>query len=400
MNKVLPLVSLFIISIVSLLYWTLKPKEDLYDAKWNAPDTTLAITINGEISTSFPATNAYTGTVECTTGTGKVEWNGSKWVLTASGIAKGSTKCNATFITRVSTLTEALLANNEVQTPITTPGSEVSAYKIDDVSTSLTSSASSEQQSYFITYGTGWKANGTNFDLTGAKVTSSTYANSYSSLVGKYLPYPYISSSSSGGSGSSTAGTMVTTTDLTNVYYVISATSSTFTYKTLGSNKNTTEALLASTPDDYGTSYYFRGTLRVIDLDSCKIAGNMPFCSKYLSRMNPSISDLPGKYKLSNFRCSGDIIPNKDTDLYCYIITVLNTLFGRETHRLPLETFYDYLEYLRRIGVSTELIDIISDIYSNKHNTNPRDLLDGLEPVFYKCHESVFKSLTKQRRCQ
>lgn len=95
-----------------------------------------------------------------------------------------------------------------------------------------------------------------------------------------------------------------------------------------------------------------------------------------------------------------DFDPNKDTDLYCYIITVLNTLFGRETHRLPLETFYDYLEYLRRIGVSTELIDIISDIYSNKHNTNPRDLLDGLEPVFYKCHESVFKSLTKQRRCQ
>ena len=262
MNKNLVLISLFIISIISIFYWTLKPKNELYDAKWNAPDTTLAITINGEISTTFPTTNMYTGTVECTTGTGKVEWNGSKWVLTASGIAKGSTKCNATFITRVSTLTEALLANNEVQTPITTPGSEVSAYKIDDVSTSLTSSASSEQQSYFITYGTGWKANGTNFDLTGAKVTSSTYANSYSSLVGKYLPYPYISSSSSGGSGSSTAGTMVTTTDLTNVYYVISATSSTFTYKTLGSNKNTTEALLASTPDDYGTSYYFRGTVK------------------------------------------------------------------------------------------------------------------------------------------
>lgn len=142
------------------------------------------------------------------------------------------------------------------------------------------------------------------------------------------------------------------------------------------------------------------GTLRVIDLDSCKIAGNMPFCSKYLSRMNPSISNLPGKYRLSNSRCSGDIIPNKDSDLYCYIITVLNTIFGRETHRLPLEIFYDYLDYLRKIGVSTELIDIISDIYSNKSNTNPKELLDGLEPVFYKCHESVFKSLTKQRRCQ
>lgn len=60
MNKVLPLVSLFIISIISIFYWTFKPKNELYDAKWNAPDTTLAITINGEISTSFPATNAYT----------------------------------------------------------------------------------------------------------------------------------------------------------------------------------------------------------------------------------------------------------------------------------------------------------------------------------------------------
>ena len=142
------------------------------------------------------------------------------------------------------------------------------------------------------------------------------------------------------------------------------------------------------------------GSLRVIDLDSCKIAGNMPFCSKYLSGLNYSLASLPGKYKKSNFRCSGDIIPNKDSDLYCYIITVLNTIFGRETQRLPLETFYDYLDYLRKIGVSTELIDIIFDIYSNKPNTNPKELLDGLEPVFYKCHESVFKSLTKQKRCQ
>lgn len=84
MNKNLVLISLFIISIISIFYWTLKPKNELYDAKWNAPDTTLAITINGEISTTFPTTNMYTGTVECTTGTGKVEWNGSKWVLTAS----------------------------------------------------------------------------------------------------------------------------------------------------------------------------------------------------------------------------------------------------------------------------------------------------------------------------
>lgn len=137
------------------------------------------------------------------------------------------------------------------------------------------------------------------------------------------------------------------------------------------------------------------GTLRVIDIDSCKIAGNMPFCSKYLFKMNPLLTALPGKYHVSDMPCTGDFIANADSDIYCYIMTILNTIFGREMHRLPMETFYDYLEYLRKIGVSQELVDVIMDIYSNKPNTNPKDLLDGLEPVFFKCHENVFRKAKK-----
>ena len=123
MNKNLPLISLFIMSIVSILYWTLIPKEGLYEAKWNAPDTTIAITIDGEISTTFPTTSMYVTSVECNSGTGKVEWNGIKWVLTTSGITKGNTKCNITFIP---TLTATILANNDVKTPLTTPGTATS----------------------------------------------------------------------------------------------------------------------------------------------------------------------------------------------------------------------------------------------------------------------------------
>ena len=136
MNKKLPLISLFIMSIVSIFYWTLKPKEELYEAKWNAPDATLAITIDGEISTTFPTTNLYTGTVECTSGTGKVEWNESKWILTTSGITKGSTKCNAIFTkipspngwieSEKGTLLEALRSNNQLKATLTSPGKEIS----------------------------------------------------------------------------------------------------------------------------------------------------------------------------------------------------------------------------------------------------------------------------------
>ena len=154
------------------------------------------------------------------------------------------------------TFAETILANNEVKTPLTTPGTEVSAYKESDVTTTNTDSVSSTYQNYYVTYGTGWEANGTKFNLTGASVTTDTYANSYASLVGKYLPQWSILSS-----GSSTAGTMKTTTNLSSVYYVVSATANDFTYKTISSNKNQNEALLASAEDDYGTSYYFRGTV-------------------------------------------------------------------------------------------------------------------------------------------
>ena len=246
--------TLLILTILITICIIIFNRDKLYEAKYIEPkDTLLAITINGEISTTFPTTAAYTGTVECTTGTGKVEWNGSKWVLTTSGITKGSTKCNAIF---KQTLRQSILANNEVKTPLTTPGKEVSAHTKDDVE-SQTTSVSSTYQAYYFTYGTGYTANGSKFNLTGTAVTSDTYANSYSSLVGKY----FVSSSASS-NGSSTAGTMKTTTNLSSVYYVVSATSSSYTYKQITSNKNTTEALLASTEDDYGTSYYFRGAVK------------------------------------------------------------------------------------------------------------------------------------------
>ena len=151
---------------------------------------------------------------------------------------------------------DTILANNEVKTPITTPGSEPNAYTLNDVNNSVAQQFYSDEADYYITYGTGWEANGTKFNLTGTALTSDTYKNSYSSLVGKYITSTWF-----GAAGSKTAGEKVATTDLTEIYYVESATATGFTYKTLSSNKNTTETLLASTEDDYGTSYYFRGAV-------------------------------------------------------------------------------------------------------------------------------------------
>ena len=155
------------------------------------------------------------------------------------------------------TLLAAIKRDNTVTQPLSIPGKELSGHTLNDISDVDTASVSSTNQKYYWTYGTGWKANGTKFDLTGTAVTTDTYAKSYPNLVGKYLISNYDS-----GNASSTAGTKKTTTGLYVIYYVTSTTSSSFTYKTLYSNKGTTEAVLASTEDDYGTSYYFRGAVK------------------------------------------------------------------------------------------------------------------------------------------
>ena len=154
---------------------------------------------------------------------------------------------------KVMTFADTILADNEVKTPLSVPGVEVSGYREEDV-TATSKLTISSQSSYYVTYGTGWKANGTGFNLTGAAVTSDTYANTYSSLVGKYLASTYYL-------GSTTAGKMLVTNNLREVYYVVDATAGSITYKKIGSNKKIVESVLASAEDDYGTSYYFRGAV-------------------------------------------------------------------------------------------------------------------------------------------
>ena len=259
MKKIISLIIVCTIIISGMFIYGKSDKKDLLEDN-NGP--IIAAVIDGKASTTFPTTNKYTATVECTRNGikqdvgAKATWNGTKWVVSFNDISVGNVRCNATFITKVvPTLAETILANNEVKAPLTTPGKEVNAHTKDDITD--TSNGTAFSNKFYVTYGTGYEANGTNFNLTGTAVTSDTYANSYSSLVGKYLPYSDLH-----GAGSSTAGTMMTTTNLSSVYYVVSAKKTSFTYKEITSNKNTTEALLASTEDDYGTSYYFRGAVK------------------------------------------------------------------------------------------------------------------------------------------
>ena len=98
-----------------------RPKDDLY----------VAALIDGVESSTFPTTNKYNASVECTRNGKKIDvkesitWNGTKWLL-STAISDGNVRCNATFITKVPTFAETILAKNEVKVPITTPGAAIS----------------------------------------------------------------------------------------------------------------------------------------------------------------------------------------------------------------------------------------------------------------------------------
>ena len=121
--------------------------------------------------------------------------------------------------------------------------------------TSFTSSRSSATN-YYISYADDYTVNETTGKLTlvNPTVATSKYTTSMaSSLVGKYAVW-----------GTSTPTTS-NTQNQSSIYKIstnVSDITSTIKYATINSNKLTTKSTekeLSSTPDDYGTSYYYRG---------------------------------------------------------------------------------------------------------------------------------------------
>lgn len=134
-------------------------------------------------------------------------------------------------------------------------------------------------------------------------------------------------------------------------------------------------------------------TIKVVDMDSCKINGNYTFPSRYLSIFS-NISNFPKYEKEKECDCGGYYKPSENTDLYCYIIMILNYISDARVNNLTMENFWGYLLYLRNIGISYELLDKIALIYSNEENINIYEYLDEL---CYFEGKTSYKKYTKSK---
>ena len=117
--------------------------------------------------------------------------------------------------------------------------------------------------------------------------------------------------------------------------------------------------------------------LKVIDLDSCKIGSNKPFAARFLTPL--SLINGIDKYKINEEENgAGYFIPDSNTDLYCYSTMILNYLYGDKIGSIGLDGFYEYLNYLEKIGISKDLLDCFNKLFANCKNENPLNYLDSL----------------------
>ena len=164
------------------------------------------------------------------------------------------------------TLLKAIGNDNLISKPLTTPGNESSKIiftaNFDDAESSVNLTTAKQSTMYY-TYADSYELNQSTGTVTLINPAVGKYSDIYSNLVGKYV-VSYSGSSSS---------TIANSTNRSNIYKITGTsteTTSTLKYIEIKKVATGTEAVLSSTEDDYGTSYYYRG---VVDNNFVNFAG-------------------------------------------------------------------------------------------------------------------------------
>ena len=107
---------------------------------------------------------------------------------------------------------------------------------------------------------------------------------------------------------------------------------------------------------------------------------------------------MNSKYKLNNdINFSSYVIPDKNTDLYCYTMMIINFLFKGKANLMNRDKYYLYLDYLRSIGYSYNLLDKFYKIYEYVDNELIDEELNELNnDMVYKSHHKIFEMKIKK----
>ena len=131
------------------------------------------------------------------------------------------------------------------------------------------------------------------------------------------------------------------------------------------------------------------GNIYVIDLDSSAVNRKTPLETKYIiiDKKTHSVN----KYKVNK---AGRSYPSKNIDIFCYNTMILNYLAGRSVTNFTDNEYYEYIEYLKKIGIPKSMVDIYLNNYTDKDNELVFDYLDEI-PSVPRADYTVLQKLKK-----
>lgn len=135
-------------------------------------------------------------------------------------------------------------------------------------------------------------------------------------------------------------------------------------------------------------------SINVVDMDSARIGNSLTMPSRYLN--SHSNINYVNKYNKVSNSIGGVFEADYNTDLYCYIMIILEFIFGDGIDKLSMEEYYLYMQYLCDIGVSKELVDYLALIYMETDNENPYHLLDYFTETYGKSSKYAFNYVRKK----
>lgn len=121
-------------------------------------------------------------------------------------------------------------------------------------------------------------------------------------------------------------------------------------------------------------------SIKGVDIDSSYVAGASAPTSKFLT-FNDKLWNFPNKYPIDieNDRH----IPNKNTTIISYIYILLNVLSNMYIPNISIKKFCELLNMLNSVGVNSELLDSIYNIYLPKDNYFDYELVNTITEKQY-----------------
>ena len=113
----------------------------------------------------------------------------------------------------------------------------------------------------------------------------------------------------------------------------------------------------------------------------------------YYEEINKILGCLPHKYMID--KDEEKIIPSINSDLYCYVMVVLNTISKVNMSKVSIHNFYRYINYLEDIGINKDMIYAVEKIYHSGDNESILPYLtDDFAKKAYQATNLIYKKRT------